>query len=72
MIFCNISIRSDMLDRIKEAQKNDQIVQKWIEKVQNGEIQDFIVSTEGILKFRNRIVVPLDESIKKEILEEAH
>ena len=42
------------------------MVQKWVEKVQKGEISDFNVSSEGILKFRDRIVVPQDEVIKKE------
>ena len=42
------------------------MVQKWVEKVQRGEISDFNVSFEGILKFRNRIVVLQDEVLKKE------
>ena len=40
--------------------------------MQKGEISDFNVSSEGILKFRDRIVVPQDEVIKRDILEEAH
>ena len=33
---------------------------------------DFNLSPEGILKYQNRVVVPKDETLKKEILEEAH
>ncbi|XP_071912345.1 uncharacterized protein [Coffea arabica] len=72
VILCNITVRSDLLDRIKKAQKNDQMMQKWTEKVQKGEIQDFNMSSEGILKFRDRIVVLQDEVIKGDILEETH
>ena len=48
------------------------MMQKWTQKVQKGEISDFNVSSEGILKFPDRIVVPRDEVIKRDILEEAH
>ena len=51
---------------------NDRMVQKWVEKVQKRQISDFNVSSDGILKFRNWIVVSQDEVIKKEILKETH
>ena len=35
-------------------------------------IINFNLGFEGILKCRNRIVVPKDEGLKKKILEEAH
>ncbi|XP_071928113.1 uncharacterized protein [Coffea arabica] len=46
VIFYNITVRSDLLDRIIEAQWNDQMVQKWTEKGQKGELQDFNMSSE--------------------------
>ena len=48
------------------------MVRKWGEKVGKGELVDFNLSPEGILKYRNRVVVPKDELLKTEILEEAH
>ncbi|XP_071923220.1 uncharacterized protein [Coffea arabica] len=48
------------------------MVQKWVEEVQKGKISDFNVSSEDILKFRDLIVVPQDEVIKRDILEKAH
>ena len=48
------------------------MVQKWVEKVEKGEIPDFNLSPEGILRFRNRTVVPMNENLKREILEETH
>ena len=72
MILGNITVKSDLLNQIKEAQENDRMVQKWVRKVQKGEISDFNVSFESILKFRDQIVVLQDEMLKKNILEEAH
>ncbi|XP_027169505.1 uncharacterized protein LOC113769237 [Coffea eugenioides] len=70
--FGNIRVMSMFLDKIKEAQIKDPTAQKWVEKVKKGETPDFNLSPEGILRFRNRIVVPNDENLKREILEEAH
>mgnify|MGYP004718334135 FL=1 len=47
-------------------------MQKWSEKVNKGEKSDFNLGVNGVLRFRNRIIVPTDEKLKKEILEEAH
>ncbi|XP_071928109.1 uncharacterized protein [Coffea arabica] len=69
--FGNICVTSTLLDRIKEAQTEDPMVQKWVEKMKKGEIPDFNLSPEGILRFGNRVVVPVDENLRKEILEEA-
>ena len=40
--------------------------------MQKGELSDFNLSSEGILKYRNRVVVPNDETLKKKILKETH
>ncbi|XP_071917048.1 uncharacterized protein [Coffea arabica] len=72
VILGNIVVNSTLLERIKGSQEKDTEVQKWSEKVGKGEKSDFNLGSNGILKFRNRIVVPNDEELKKEILEEAH
>ena len=33
VIFWNITVNSTLLDRVKETQKTDPEVQKWIEKI---------------------------------------
>ena len=43
-----------------------------MEKVKRGDKSDFNLGSNGVLRFRNRIVVPKDEGLKNEILEEAH
>ncbi|XP_071912339.1 uncharacterized protein [Coffea arabica] len=72
VIFGNIKVKSTLLDRIKEGQAKDTMVQKWVEKMKKGELPNFNIGPDGILKFRNRVVVPKDEELKREILEESH
>ncbi|XP_027150302.1 anthocyanidin 3-O-glucosyltransferase 1-like [Coffea eugenioides] len=72
VIFGNIKVKSTMLDRIKEGQMKQPTVQKWVERVKKGELPDFNLNPDEILKFRNCVVVPKDEELKREILEESH
>ncbi|XP_071921742.1 uncharacterized protein [Coffea arabica] len=72
VLFGNLSLKSPLLERIKEAQKTDPMIRKNLEKVQKGETLDFKLGPEGVLRFRDRIVVPADEEIRKGILEESH
>ncbi|XP_071933123.1 uncharacterized protein [Coffea arabica] len=72
ILFGNLSLKSSLLERIKEAQKTDPTIQKNLEKVQKGETPDFKLGPEGVLRFQNRIVIPADEEIRKEILDESH
>ncbi|XP_071921887.1 uncharacterized protein [Coffea arabica] len=56
----------------RRPRKKDPTIQKNVEKVQKGETLDFKLGSEGVLRFRDRIVVPADEKLRKEILEESH
>ena len=71
-IFNNITVRSTLMDWIKETQKKDSAVQKWAEKVQKGKLPDFNLNLEVILRYRNRVVLLTDEIVKKKFLEETH
>ena len=71
-MFGNITMRPTLLGRIKEAQAKDPMVQKWVEKVQKGDIPYFKIGAEGILRFRDRLVIPKDAELKRKILEETH
>nr|XP_027082276.1 uncharacterized protein LOC113704587 [Coffea arabica] len=72
ILFGNLSLKSPLLERIKETQKTDPMIQKNLEKVQKGETLDFKLGSEGALRFRDRIVIPADEEKRKGILEESH
>ena len=51
--------------------KSAQIV-KIIEEVQERKRPKFNVSNDSVLRFGNRLYVPNDFALKKEIMEEAH
>ncbi|XP_071923145.1 uncharacterized protein [Coffea arabica] len=72
VIFENIEVKSTLLNRLKEGQMKEPMVQKWMEKVKKGELPDFNLGPDGILRFRNRVIVSRDEELKREILEESH
>nr|XP_027090296.1 uncharacterized protein LOC113711331 [Coffea arabica] len=72
VLFGNLSLKSPLLERIKEAQKMDPMIRKNLEKVQKRETLDFKLGPEGVLRFRDRIVIPADEELRKGILEESH
>ena len=63
----NLSISNDLVDRIKVAQKDDDILQGLptsMEKVVKGE--------DGIIRYEGRLCFPSNEELKIEILREAH
>nr|XP_027101530.1 uncharacterized protein LOC113722418 [Coffea arabica] len=70
VLVSNVKITSTLIPRIKEAQKDDCQVQKWKERVEKRSIPDFNVNSDGVLRYRTRLVVPQDTDIKREILEE--
>ena len=43
-----------------------------MEEVKKGSKPNFVLSYDGILRFRARLCVPNDGDLKRELLEEAH
>ena len=54
ILFGNLSLKSPLLERIKEAQGKDPVVQGYLERVGKVETLDFKLGPEGILRFRDR------------------
>ena len=67
IIFGRFAVKSLLLERIKEAQRNDPMIQRWMEKKKKGEMTEYKMGPEGVLKFRDRIIVPRNEELRKEI-----
>jgi hypothetical protein len=69
-----ISIESPLHERIAIAQLNDEEVQKIIQKLEEGDpkYDCFRKDDKGVVWFGQRLVVPQDQDLKKEILGEAH
>ncbi|KAK4270828.1 hypothetical protein QN277_019597 [Acacia crassicarpa] len=67
-----LTIQPTIFDEIREAQASDSLLQGIKEKKGQGEAIDFEVDEGGTTKFKGRLCVPNNESIKRKILEEAH
>ncbi|MCQ8063987.1 hypothetical protein NP303_24795, partial [Salmonella enterica] len=68
----NIMIQDTLKERIITAQKEDPWVKALYQQKAEGKIPELNQEEDGGLYFKNRIVVPEDESLRKLILEEAH
>ena len=60
------------LDRVKAAQSRDLQLQKIRFEVQQGQSQDFMIDSEGILCLDTRLCVPVIGVLRKQIMREAH
>jgi hypothetical protein len=68
----SLSIQPTLIERIKLSQSGDSQLVKIMDEVRSGKKPMFNISDDGVLKFGNRLCVPNDPLIKKDILEEAH
>ena len=66
-----LHITSSTVERIKQGQQDDSELRKMIQKVEEGPIPEFTIK-DGILKFRNRLCVPNNPELRKELLKESH
>ena len=62
---------SSIVDRIKKRQQDDPKSVKLVKKVEEGSTKDYSVK-DGVLWFRNRLCVPNNPKLKKELLKESH
>jgi hypothetical protein len=67
-----LKLESILLQRIVDAQKSDKGVKHIHEKIKAGKANYFRKDDQGILWFNNRIVVPKNDVVRQQILDEAH
>jgi hypothetical protein len=67
-----LKLESVILQRIIDAQKNDEGMKHIHEKIAAGKAKCFKKDDQDIVWFNNRIVVPKNEEILQQILDEAH
>ena len=72
VFMASLTIQSTLIEKIKSSQVNDAQIVKIIEEVQERKRPKFNVSNDSVLRFGNRLCVPNDFALKKEIMEEAH
>jgi hypothetical protein len=70
----NITLTPTLSDEIKAAQKNDEGMGHIKKRMQEGnpKVTCFCEDVEGTLWFKERLIVPKKEVLKKKILDEAH
>ncbi|WVZ62766.1 hypothetical protein U9M48_012471 [Paspalum notatum var. saurae] len=68
----NIGIEPTLRDLIVEAQKHDPGMAHIREGIAEAKRDCFTLDNQGVLWFKNRLVVPKDMELRKKILEEAH
>jgi hypothetical protein len=70
----NITLTPTLRDEIKEAQKNDEGMDHIKRRMQEGDpkVACFCEDAKGTIWFKERLVVPKKEALKKKILDEAH
>ncbi|KAK8666119.1 hypothetical protein V6N13_006271 [Hibiscus sabdariffa] len=67
-----LQVQSIMVSRIKELQQTDPELQKIVMKLESKPNSDFSVKSDGLLYFKDRVCVPADERLRKDMLDEAH
>ena len=67
-----LTVKSDLYDQIKEAQKKNKGMARIQELMKEGKARWFSTDNEGVLFFGKRIVVPKDHNLRRIILDDAH
>jgi hypothetical protein len=68
----HLKLESVILQRIIDAQKDDEGMNHIREKIRAGTAKCFKEDYQGVIWFNNRIVVPKNEELSQQILDEAH
>jgi hypothetical protein len=68
----HLKLESVLLQRIIYAQRNDVGMKHIHEKMETGKANCFRGDDQGVVWFNNRIVVPKNDEIRQQILDEAH
>ena len=65
-------LESAILERVREAQQSDQLLQRVRKCLDIGKEGDFSLDGSGALRFKGRLCVPQKAGVKDDILREAH
>jgi hypothetical protein len=68
----HLKLESILLQRIIDAQRNDEGMKHIHEKMEAGKANCFRKDDQGVVWFNNRIVVPKNDEVRQQILDEAH
>ena len=71
-VLATLKVRPLLLERIAQAQRNDDKVLRWIEDVKSGKNKDLTCDEKEVTRMGKRIIVPNKEELRREIMEEGH
>jgi hypothetical protein len=67
-----LKLESVLLQKVIDAQRSDKVMKHIHERIKAGKANYFRKDDQGIVWFNNRIVVPKDDDVRHQILDEAH
>jgi hypothetical protein len=65
-------IQSSLLERVREAQQQDHLIQEVHKRIPNGRPREFCIDETDVVRFRGRLYVPQKSEVKMDILREGH
>jgi hypothetical protein len=65
-------IQSSLLERVREAQQWDHLIQEVCKRIANGRPQEFSIDENDVVCFKGRLCVPQKSEVKMDILREGH
>ena len=71
-IVAELIAKPNFLNRVLEAQKNDEKIAAIVNHNRVGKETEFTAKDDGFVHYRDRVCVPNDDELKKYILEKAH
>jgi hypothetical protein len=72
-VLAHIALVSDLLEQIIMEQRQDTLEIPHIKKlIAEGRGPQFSIDEQGVVRFKNRLVVPSNEELRRKILDEAH
>ena len=71
-IVAELVAKPNLLNRVLEAQKNDEKISAIVSRIGEGKEIEFSVNEDGSLHYKDRVCIPSDSEFKIAILEEAH
>ena len=72
-VLAHIALVSELLEQIISEQKQDSSGIPHIKKlIDEGRGPHFSIDDQGVVRFKNRLVVPSNEELRRKVLDEAH
>ena len=71
-IVAELVAKMDFLNRVLESQTNNEKYSAIVSQIREGKEIEFSMKEDGSLYYKDRVCVPNDSELKKDILEEAH